>query len=87
MLLFGLNLFVLPVVQVDGPSGLDDKNKPSVSKYIPPSLRDGANKRGDSMTNPRGRDDAFAIRVSNLSESTTEGDLEVSDKPAFRELS
>ena len=53
----------------------DDKSKPQNGKYIPPSLRDGGNKKGDSMSNPRGRDDATAIRVSNLSESTTEADL------------
>ncbi|KAJ9587584.1 hypothetical protein L9F63_018966, partial [Diploptera punctata] len=59
----------------------DDKNKPQGGKYVPPSLRDGGNKRGDSMSNPRGRDDATAIRVSNLSESTTEADLEDLVKP------
>ncbi|XP_069703284.1 eukaryotic translation initiation factor 3 subunit G-like [Periplaneta americana] len=73
---------------VGGPSGVgpgmaagDDKNKSQNSKYVPPSLRDGGNKRGDTMTNARGRDDTTAIRVSNLSESTTEGDLEDLVKP------
>jgi len=66
-----------------GPAGVgsgmapgDDKNKAQNSKYIAPNLRDGSNKRGDSMSNPRSRDDALAIRVSNLSDSTTEADLE-----------
>jgi translation initiation factor 3 subunit G len=58
----------------------DDK-KPQNSKYVPPSLRDGGNKRGDSMSNPRNRDDTIAIRVSNLSENTTEADLEDLVKP------
>ncbi|PSN30662.1 Eukaryotic translation initiation factor 3 subunit G [Blattella germanica] len=60
--------------------GADDKNKPQ-SKYVPPNMREGGNKRGDSMSNPRGRDDATAIRMSNLSESTTEADLEDLVKP------
>nr|QBH74190.1 eukaryotic translation initiation factor 3 subunit G [Orthoderella ornata] len=60
--------------------GVDDKSKVQNSKYVPPNLREGSNKRGDSMSNPR-RDDATAIRVSNLSESTTEADLEDLVKP------
>nr|CAD7265499.1 unnamed protein product [Timema shepardi] len=63
-----------------GPAA-DDKAKPAAgSKYVPPSMRDGGNKRGESLSNPR-RDDATAIRVSNLSESTTETDLEDLVKP------
>lgn len=50
------------------------------SKYVPPSMRDGANKRGDSMQMQR-RDDTTAIRISNLSESTTDADLEDLVKP------
>ena len=52
-----------------------DAGKPTGSKYVPPSMRDGGNKRGDSMQLQR-RDDTTAIRISNLSESTTDGDLE-----------
>ncbi|KAH0554911.1 eukaryotic translation initiation factor 3 subunit G-like [Cotesia glomerata] len=50
------------------------------SKYVPPSMRDGGNKRGDSMQMQR-RDDTTAIRISNLSESTNEADLEELVKP------
>lgn len=71
-----------------GPAGVgpgmapgDDKIKSQNSKYVPPNLRDGSNKRGDSMSNARSRDDTLAIRVSNLSESTTEADLEDLVKP------
>ncbi|EEB17478.1 eukaryotic translation initiation factor 3 subunit, putative [Pediculus humanus corporis] len=53
---------------------MDDK-KPSGSKYVPPSLREGGNKRGDSMQTQH-KDINFAIRISNLSESTQESDLE-----------
>ena len=49
-------------------------------KYVPPSMRDGGNKRGDSMQMQR-RDDTTAIRISNLSESTTDADLEELVKP------
>ncbi|XP_017781921.1 PREDICTED: eukaryotic translation initiation factor 3 subunit G [Nicrophorus vespilloides] len=52
-----------------------DGPKTAPSKYIPPSMRDGAPKRSDNPNMPR-RDDASAIRISNLSESTTETDLE-----------
>lgn len=43
-------------------------------------MRDGGNKRGDSMQMQR-RDDTTAIRISNLSESTTDADLEDLVKP------
>lgn len=46
----------------------------SKNVYVPPSLRDS--KGGASASNPRGRDDTTAIRISNLSESMTEADLE-----------
>lgn len=45
------------------------------SKYVPPSMREGGNKRGESMQSQR-RDDYASIRISNLSESTTDQDLE-----------
>lgn len=45
------------------------------TKYIPPSLREGANKRGESMGS-RGRDETATVRVTNLSESTREQDLQ-----------
>ncbi|XP_060528502.1 eukaryotic translation initiation factor 3 subunit G-like [Cylas formicarius] len=50
------------------------------SKYVPPSLREGASKRTDSTMGRR--DDSFAaIRIANLSGSTTEMDLEELVKP------
>ncbi|KOC64188.1 Eukaryotic translation initiation factor 3 subunit G-1 [Habropoda laboriosa] len=48
--------------------------KPQGSKYVPPDMRDGGSKREDSMQMQR-RDDTTAIRISNLSESTTDADL------------
>ena len=65
-----------------GPSSMgagmlsDDKSKPQNDKYIPPSLRDWGNKKGNSMSIPQGKNESRAIRVCNLSESTTEADLE-----------
>ncbi|XP_018335643.1 eukaryotic translation initiation factor 3 subunit G-like [Agrilus planipennis] len=53
----------------------------SGSKYIPPSMRDGGARRTEGSTMNRSRDDASAIRISNLSESTTETDLEELVKP------
>jgi len=61
-------------------SGIPEISKPPGSKYVPPSMRDGGNKRGDSMQMQR-RDDTTAIRISNLSESTTDADLEDLVKP------
>lgn len=60
--------------------GPSDAGKPMGSKYVPPSMRDGGNKRGDAMTMFR-RDDTTAIRISNLSESTTDQDLEELVRP------
>ncbi|XP_012252804.2 eukaryotic translation initiation factor 3 subunit G [Athalia rosae] len=57
-----------------------DLGKTQGSKYVPPSMRDGGNKRGDSMQALR-RDDQSAVRISNLSESTLEADLEELVKP------
>ncbi|KAL1116524.1 hypothetical protein AAG570_004996 [Ranatra chinensis] len=54
----------------------EDKSK---GKYVAPGLRDGGSKRGESM-NAR-RDDALAIRVSNLSDNTHDADLEELVKP------
>ncbi|KAL1378082.1 hypothetical protein pipiens_015830 [Culex pipiens pipiens] len=43
-------------------------------KYVPPSMRDS--QKAALGANPRGRDDTTAIRISNLSETMTEADLE-----------
>lgn len=53
--------------------------KQGSSKYIPPSMRDGG-KRTDTANMNR-KDDATAIRISNLSESTTDPDLEELVRP------
>lgn len=47
---------------------------------MPPNLRDGGAKRSENP-NMSKRDDTTAIRISNLSESTTETDLEDLVKP------
>lgn len=62
------------------PAASDDK-KTTQGKYVPPSLRDGANKSAGNSINKGSRDDAMAIRVSNLSESTQDADLEDLVKP------
>lgn len=65
---------LLNPTSTSGP-GMAEAGKPQGTKYVPPSMRDGGNKRGDSMQMQR-RDDTTAIRISNLSESTTDADLE-----------
>jgi len=45
-------------------------------KYVPPFMKEGAKMRGESMMGARGRDDYATVRVTNLSESTRESDLE-----------
>ncbi|KAJ8665421.1 hypothetical protein QAD02_007083 [Eretmocerus hayati] len=69
----------MPGPPMPGPSTAE-MNKPIGSKYVPPSMREGGNKRGDSMQMLR-RDDTTAIRISNLSESTTDQDLEELVRP------
>lgn len=73
---------------------LEEGNKPEVpppsssapvsktaSKYVPPSMREGANKgRGESMASQR-KDEAATIRVTNLSEDTRESDLQELFRP------
>ncbi|GFS07200.1 eukaryotic translation initiation factor 3 subunit G [Elysia marginata] len=50
-------------------------------KYIPPTLREGANKgRGESMAMQR-KDETATIRVTNLSEDTRESDLQELFRP------
>lgn len=57
----------------------DDRSQAPTStggKYVPPFMKEGATKRGDSMVLGRGRDEYPTIRVTNLSESTRDADLE-----------
>ncbi|ELT93683.1 hypothetical protein CAPTEDRAFT_160910 [Capitella teleta] len=49
-------------------------------KYVPPNLRDGGNRRGESMMGGR-KDESATIRVTNLSEDTREADLQELFKP------
>ncbi|XP_059150986.1 eukaryotic translation initiation factor 3 subunit G-like isoform X2 [Physella acuta] len=56
--------------------------KPTGGKYIPPTLREGANKgRGESMATQRKGDESATIRVTNLSEDTRESDLQELFRP------
>lgn len=57
-----------------GPGASGEPPKPTPGKYIPPSLREGA-KRSES-TNMNRRDDTVAIRISNLSDDTTDTEIE-----------
>ncbi|KAK7063158.1 Eukaryotic translation initiation factor 3 subunit G [Halocaridina rubra] len=51
------------------------------TKYVPPSMRDGASKKGESMMSARGRDETATVRVTNLSENTREQDLQELFRP------
>lgn len=45
-------------------------------KYVPPSMRGGASRPGESMGRPGGsREDLPTLRVTNISEDTQESDL------------
>ncbi|KAJ3077287.1 translation initiation factor eIF3 subunit g [Podochytrium sp. JEL0797] len=56
------------------------KDAPSAggpAKYVPPGMRggDGAARQGERMGGDRDRDDLPTVRISNLSEETTESDV------------
>jgi len=51
----------------------DEKGKQA--KYVPPNMREGGNKRGETMTNTRNKDEANTIRVTNLPEEIQDQDL------------
>ena len=54
-------------------------------KYVPPSRRGGSERFDESMLNRKHRHtDTVALRVSNLSENTQEGDLQDLFKPFGR---
>ncbi|KAG0718013.1 Eukaryotic translation initiation factor 3 subunit G-B [Chionoecetes opilio] len=46
----------------------------TLGKYVPPSMRDGGSKKGESMMSSR--DETATVRVTNLSENTREQDLQ-----------
>ncbi|RXG60834.1 Eukaryotic translation initiation factor 3 subunit G [Armadillidium vulgare] len=54
-------------------------------KYVPPSMREGGSKKGESMVSNR-RDETATVRVTNLSENTREQDLQELFRP-FGEIS
>jgi len=54
---------------------IDDKGKTAPTKYVPPNMREGGNKRGETMTNTRTKDEANTIRVTNLPEEIQDQDL------------
>lgn len=51
-----------------------DVGKPD--RYVPPIMRDGANRRGESMSNNRSGREENTVRVTNLSEDVKDSDLE-----------
>jgi translation initiation factor 3 subunit G len=60
--------------------GMDKKAGPGGSvgldsKYVPPSLRDGGNRKGDVMSNARNKDEANTVRVTNLPEDIQDSDI------------
>jgi len=52
--------------------GKDEKKS---DKYIPPSLREGGNKRGEVMFNNKSKDEPNTIRVTNLPEEIRDSDI------------
>lgn len=52
------------------------EEKVKAGKYVPPIMRDGANRRGESMAPSRTRDETATIRVTNLSEDVRDSDLQ-----------
>jgi len=64
----------------DGLSSMEDRKggaggMAGGSKYVPPSMREGGSKRGDSMSNSKTKDEANTIRVTNLPEEIQDQDL------------
>lgn len=59
-----------------GPNATASDIRAAGGKYVPPSMREGARRGpGESMTMRGNRDDLPTLRVTNLSEDTTEDDL------------
>lgn len=57
------------------------EEKVKAGKYVPPSMREGANRRGESMTPSRTRDETATVRVTNLSEDVRDSDLQELFRP------
>ena len=47
----------------------------TTGKYVPPSMRAGASRTGESMRGAGNREDLPTLRVTNISEDTQESDL------------
>lgn len=65
----------------ESPAVQPASEKMKAGKYVPPSMRDGANKRGESMTTPRSKDDSATVRVTNLCEDVKDSDLQELFRP------
>lgn len=63
------------------PGAAGAKGNTVAGKYVPPNMREGGNKRGESMMASRRGDEAATIRVTNLSEDTREQDLQELFRP------
>lgn len=63
------------------PEKENTKGGATQGKYVPPSLREGGSKKGESMMSARGRDETATLRVTNLSEDTREQDLQELFRP------
>ena len=63
-------------MNIDSMRGVgDDKKGDTGGKYLPPSLREGGNKRGDFLVSSKSKDEANTIRVTNLPEEIQDGDI------------
>lgn len=61
-------------------SGGASEDKAKSGKYVPPNMREGGNRRGESMQSSRS-DKSATIRVTNLSEDVKEADLQQLFRP------
>lgn len=61
-----------PTASVSVDTAKDEKKS---NKYIPPSLREGGNKRGEVMFNSKSKDEPNTIRVTNLPEEIRDSDI------------
>jgi len=69
-------------IPAPAPAAAAPSSGPTGSKYVPPSMRAGANRTGESMGRgaggpggPGSREDLPTLRVTNVSEDTTDSDL------------
>jgi len=59
---------------------VEEKAGGKLGKYVPPNMREGGNRRGESMQSSH-RDESATIRVTNLSEDVREADLQLLFRP------